>query len=290
LKAAKKIINEFNPDVVVGTGGYVCWPIIKMAQWMKIPTAIHESNAVCGLVTRLLYKKCKKVFLGFEGAKEEFKHKKNIEVVGIPVKEEFFKTDKISARKHLGIPKSAFVISSFGGSGGSQCLNESAISLMQMHSEKTNGIVHIHSCGSKYYEKLKEEYPEYAKGKNGCIITPYVENMAEVLCASDIIITRCGALTLAEIAAANVAAILIPSPNVTANHQYKNALLFEKADAAVLLEENECLNRNLYDATRSLEIDLNRRNEIKRNISKFATKNAAEIICKKIIELTEESV
>ncbi len=282
LISAKKILKDFKPDIVFGTGGYVCWPVLKTAKKLGIPTALHESNATPGLVTRLLYKGCDKLFLGFEGAKNEFENKDNISVVGNPVNNEFYTLDKATARKRLGIGRNVFLISSFGGSGGSEKVNEAVINLMQMHSLKSRGIMHYHSAGHKYYEKIKNENPKLCQKGEKCVILPYVSDMPTLICASDIVITRCGAITLSEIIASNVVSIIIPSPNVTNNHQYKNGLLLSKSDSAIMIEESDHLSRDLYDAVRRLEVDRKRREKIKENLLLHRVKNTAEEIVNEI--------
>jgi UDP-N-acetylglucosamine--N-acetylmuramyl-(pentapeptide) pyrophosphoryl-undecaprenol N-acetylglucosamine transferase len=166
---------------------------------MKIPTVIHESNASPGLSAKLLSKKCDRVLLNLQGSEKEFKNLSNVKIVGNPVREEFFCISKDDARKRLGISHKDILISSFGGSGGSQRLNEVILEVMKNHSSKNSRIAHIHSCGRKYFDSIQKEYPEFALGKFGCIVKPYVDDMAALMSASDIVISRCGAMTLSEI-------------------------------------------------------------------------------------------
>ncbi len=285
LRKSKKIIKEFSPDIVIGTGGYVTFPVLSAAQKMKIPTVIHESNAVPGLVTKLLAPKCTRVLLNLKGSEKEFKNKSNIKIVGNPVREDFLIYDKATARKKLGISQNEFVISSFGGSGGSEKINNSIISLMNSHSSKSKKIRHIHSCGIKYYEKIKKEYPNLISEKNGCNIKPYIHDISNVILASDIIITRCGAMTLTEISVAGCAAILIPSPNVTNNHQYKNAKLYSDAGAAIMIEESELNDRTLLDTVRRLETDSELRGKLSQRIKEMFVKNSRDLIVNEILSL-----
>lgn len=285
VKKAKNIIKSYSPDVVIGTGGYVTWPVLKAAQKIGIPTVIHESNACPGLVTKVLASKCDKVLLNFKGSEKEFKRQDNIKIVGNPVREDFLNTDKITARKKLGISPTEFLISSFGGSGGSQKINEAVISLMKSHSSKNKNIRHIHSCGNKYYEEIKNKYPELISGKGGCIIKPYIYDIPSVIVASDIIISRCGAMTLAEISAAGCASILIPSPNVTNNHQYKNAKLIYDKEAALMIEESELNDRTLLDAVRRLETDASLRGRLSKKIKEMYVTNSKDVIVEEILSL-----
>lgn len=289
IKKSQKIIKEFSPDVVIGTGGYVTFPVLRAAQKMKIPTVIHESNACPGLVTKLLAPKCSRVLLNLKGSEKEFKNKKNIRIVGNPVREDFFINDKATARKKLGISHNEFLISSFGGSGGSEKINNTIIALMNTHSSKSKKIRHIHSCGIKYYDKIKKEYPSLTSGKNGCVIKPYIYDISNVILASDIIISRCGAMTLAEICAAGCVAILIPSPNVTNNHQYKNAKLISDAEAAIMIEESELNDRVLLDTVRKLEGDSELRGILSKKIKDMYVKNSKELIVNEILSIVYNS-
>ena len=208
---AKSIITKFAPDAVIGTGGYVSWPVIRAAQELNIPTLIHESNGCPGLVTKLLAPKCQRVLLNFKGSEKEFTRQDNIRFVGNPVREKFFSVKRADARRALGISQKDFLIASIGGSGGSESINAASVALMRAHSAKNKHVRHIHSSGKKYFEALKNLYPELVRGTDGCIIKPYIEDMATVLAASDAVISRCGAMTLSELSACGVASILVPS-------------------------------------------------------------------------------
>ncbi len=284
LSDAKKLLRSFAPDVVVGTGGYVTWPVLKAAQSLKLPTVIHESNASPGLVTKLLAPKCNAVLLNFEGSEKEFKRQDNIKIVGNPIREDFFTTNRESARQRLGLRGSDFLISSFGGSGGSKVLNDVIMKLMKNHSAKNKHIHHIHSCGKKYYDELKMRYPSFADEKR-CCFKEYIDDVPTVITASDIVITRCGAMTLSEISAAGVAAIMIPSPNVTNDHQTKNALRVEKLGGGILIKESELNERRLYDAVATLESDLIKRRTMAKKIKLLCVADAKEIIANEIISL-----
>ena len=285
LKHAKSIIRDFSPDVVVGTGGYVTWPIIKVAQSLKIPTVIHESNACPGLVTKLLSRKCDRVLLNLSGSEKEFKKQDNIRIVGNPVREDFINCKRDLSRKKLGISRKELLIASFGGSGGSGKLNEVIVEVMKNHSSKNRNIKHIHSCGRKYYGNIKDKYPDFITGKYGCEIKPYIEDMATVMAASDIIVSRCGAMTLCEICAVGATAILIPSPNVTNNHQYKNAKLICESNAAIMIEEGQLTPESLIAVLNELEAMPKKRKEMSNKTSEFYLENSKEKIAGEIIGL-----
>ena len=277
VTVSKNIIRDFKPDFVVGTGGYVSWPVIQAATKMKIPAFIHESNAYPGLVTRVVGRKCSAVFLNFKEASKLLAGCKTF-VVGNPVRKAMKKTDRSSARRFLGLNNSQILITSFGGSGGSNTINECVIEMMRLYKDD-NSIRHIHATGHKYYEDYKNlKIP-------GCTLLPYIDNMPVLLAASDIVICRCGAMTLSEIATSRSAAILIPSPNVTNNHQYKNAKVVVENGGAYMLEEKDLTAAKLKNCVDKYISSPSLRNRVSKCIEKFANRDAAERI-RCIIERT----
>lgn len=285
LITASKIVKEFAPEVVIGTGGYVCWPVLKAAQMMKIPTVLHESNVVPGLTTRMLAPRCTKVLLNFPGSEKELKHTDNVAVVGNPILSGLIHETRESARRRLGISHSELMILSFGGSGGAEILNKHAIALMQNYCMRVGRVRHVHATGRKYYNAIKSAYPTLAAGKSGCIIYPFIEDMATYMRAADIVICRCGAMTLSELASAGALPILIPSPNVTDNHQYKNGKLFVDRGAALMIEESELNDRTLTDAVRYLENNPSLRARMRQRLKEFSTENSKELIYGQLREI-----
>ena len=158
---------------------------------------------------------------------------------------------------------------------------------MQSYSSKQRNVYHIHSSGNRYFETVKSQFPSLINRQNGCIVLPYINDMATVITASDVVISRCGAITLTEICASGVAAILIPSPNVTNNHQYKNAKLIAENEAAILIEEKELTERSLTDAIRMLEAKETARKRLGEKISHFYIPNSSEKIVKKLYKIAE---
>ena len=283
FRSAKKIIKDFCPDVVLGTGGYVSWPVIFAAQKMNIPTAIHESNATPGITTRLLAGGCDKIFLSNEKAKEKISHPDKTLTVGTPVLREFLVASREKSRKEFGLTEDEIFIVSFGGSGGAERINETVLEVISKHSSKQKKVRHLHATGRKYYEAIREKISQYEK--KGCKIIPFIENMPTALSAADIVICRSGALTLAEISAVGVASILIPSPNVTGNHQLINAQSYSRVNAAVIIEEKSLTAEELIRQLITLENDkFDRKNKAK-NSKMFMTQNSAKIILKELISL-----
>ena len=242
LKSSRKateVLKEFKPDLIIGTGGYVCYPFIRQGQRLGIPTMIHESNAYPGLVTRLLGKRCDCVMLNISETQNYLKRKDNVTVVGIPTLTEFNSVSKIEARRKLGIKAGELLIVSFGGSLGSGALNETIPELIMRYTSKLPNVRHVHSTGRANYDDIKKRFPSLFSADNRVKIVPYIENMPLLLTAADLAITRSGAITLAELSRSATPSILIPSPNVTANHQYKNAQYAKTLGMAEILEENE---------------------------------------------------
>ena len=285
LGQARKIIKSEKPDVIIGTGGYVCWPMLTVGKRMRIPTVIHESNAYPGLTTRLVAKGADLVLLNYSEAAKHLKGAR-IETVGNPLRHEFYSVKRRSARRQLGVRDGEFLILSFGGSLGAERLNEAALMLMRSHSSKTPGIKHIHATGRAYFERIDKKELR-ALNDCGCIIVPYIESMAEVMHAADLIISRCGAMTISEINEVGAASILIPSPNVADDHQRKNGSFMSEAGAAIMIEEAELTERRLTDAVRSLERDTLRREAMGMRAKSLSKENAAKVICDKILSLAK---
>jgi len=285
LYKAYQIIKKTRPNVVIGTGGYVSWPILTAAKKMKIPTVIHESNAFPGLTTRIVSKGATRVLLNYEEAREKLKEQKNIRVVGNPLRKVFYTANRRLERKKLGVRDNDILILSFGGSLGSKKLNDTIISLMKTHSSQSNGIKHIHATGRGYYDSLPDKDKKQLSSEKGCLIVPYVENMAEVMNAADIVIARCGAMTISEINAVGVASILIPSPNVSDDHQRKNGIFMVESGAAIMIEESNLNERTLLDAVRTLENNKAKRLSLAKRAKRLGQKDSAQKITDEILSI-----
>ena len=260
LVKARTLIKRYRPDAVIGTGGYVSWPILRAASGMGITTLIHESNAYPGMVTRMLAKRCDAVLLGFKEAEEHLKRPRRVYVTGNPVTSGFSTIPKQEARRMLGISGSEMLIISFGGSLGAERLNSAIAGSMRKLSGMRYRITHVHATGRRHYDSVCKEFPELVK-KRGTRLVPYIEEMALWMSAADLAITRSGAMTVAELAAAALPAILIPSPNVTDDHQTKNASAAVSSGCALIVPESElCEERitgeilKLYKEPRRLDI------------------------------------
>ena len=286
-KSAKEIIREFSPDVIFATGGYVSYPCLKAGINAKIPTVIHESNTYPGKVTRLLGGRCTRVLLNLDATRKKLSSKKNVKTVGLPLRKEFTNCTREEARKKLRLENDDFYLVSFGGSGGSEKMNASIIALMKSFSEKKAKVRHVHATGKRYFESTRKFEAELTRGKNGCKLVPYIEDMPIQLFAADLVICRCGAVTLGELAAVGAASILIPSPNVSDDHQRKNALFLSENKAAVMIEEKELNERTLLDAVSTLESDKEKRIALAKNMFSLAKPEALGVIVQELLELSK---
>ena len=287
---AKKIIREFRPDLVIGTGGYVCWPLLKAAASMGIPCMVHESNALPGVAVRQLQRKVDVILTNFAETAELLKVKEKVVNVGNPLRARCGVIGREDARRQLGIPDSArFVILSFGGSLGAPALNEAAVALMKNAVEESGDMMHIHATGARRYAETRARFEACGLKENErLVLKDYIDDMPLYMAAADLVICRAGAMTLTEVAMMRKPAILIPSPNVTDNHQYKNAKVLADADAAVLIEEKDLTEERLKDAVCRLASDEALRRRMSENIARFAREDVGVRIYKEITALLRQ--
>lgn len=273
---AKRIIKEFKPDIVIGTGGYVCWPVLKAAAKMGIPTAVHEQNVVVGLTVRMLTKYVDKVMISFESSVKFFDCPEKVVLTGNPIKSEMLRISREEARAEIGFDEKTPMILSYGGSLGAMMINKNVLEVIESFSEK-NDVYHIHATGKGEWQEIKEkllargyeDHEDYVtKGK--VTVREYIYDMPTLLAASDIVISRAGAMTMSELAAMEKAAIIIPSPNVTNNQQYKNAAVFEKAGGAILIQEKDLTEEKLKNELKALIDNPGKLESLKENIKQFA--------------------
>ncbi len=281
-KEARMIIREFEPDAVVGTGGYVCYPVLNEAAKMGVPTAMHESNAVPGLTTKLLSNVVDKMMVAFPEVREYYKKPEKVIVTGTPVRGDFAIESRSEAKRRLGITGKKLAVS-FWGSLGADNMNRQMADFIRLNA-KSGAMWHIHATGNgengvnRMMESLTERgvygLPEWEE------IRPYIDNMGEIMTAADVLLCRAGASTLAEITKLGRASILVPSPNVTNNHQEKNARELEKAGGAIVITEDNCSGELLYNTVVGLLRDNERREKLEENAAKMGEPDA----CGKIVE------
>lgn len=278
---ARKLLRELKPDLVVGTGGYVSWPILKAASLEGIPSAVHESNAIPGLTVKKLEKYVDKILLNFEESGEHFSSRDKLVTVGNPLRRGFSQSKREAVRASLGIADGEILILSFGGSLGASALNRACLYLMTHYVADHPEVRHIHATGERNYalcKKMLDEDEGYDAVRERTVLTPYIDNMPELMQAADIIISRAGAMTVSEIALAGRAAILIPSPNVANNHQLKNAQVLADANAAVLLEETDNLGFLLAEKVDALVENDHFRKTIAHHVTHYARPDVNDMI------------
>ena len=288
IRQAKRILEEFRPDAVLGTGGYVCCPVLIAASRMKIPTLLHEANALPGLTTRLLEKHTDQLMVAFEESRKYYREPEKVVCTGMPVRSGFRDRDRAMARQSLGIPEDLPLILSFGGSLGAVRMNE-ALAVIAAGQEKEPRFRLLHATGGgqeglenmrRRMAELGADQPEYTR------LEPYLYDMPAAMAAADLVICRAGASTLGELAAAGKAAILIPYPYATGNHQEKNARIPENRGAAVLLRDADCSAETLCETIRRLLEDPATLPEMGRNMKSLDRADALDAIVDQILRLT----
>ena len=282
-RQAGKIIRGFKPDAVIGTGGYICYPVLKKAAQMKIPTLVHESNAVPGLTTKLLSACVDKVLVSFPGFEDQYKRPQRVIVTGTPVRRGFGDRDAGALKSD-----SKQLVVSFWGSLGAQHMNEMMAEFIKLNIDGGQ-FNHIHAAGGKSgAEKLKSHLESLGvseKLPRGVEIREYIDDMPLVMSAADIVLCRAGASTIAELTALGKPAVLVPSPYVTNNHQQINAKQIEKAGGAVMLPEKDCTGAVLYDTVLSILRDKDRLQSMSDAQKKLGNPGASSIIAKLIVSM-----
>ena len=289
LKECKRIFREFQPDAVIGTGGYASFPALYAAQTMGIPTCVHESNALPGVTTKMAARKADRVLVAFEESVQHYKDAGKVEVVGMPVRQEFLYTTKEQARQALGL--SGHVVVSAFGSLGAKVMNETVADMMILEKGDNFPFHHIHATGSFGKEwmpkRVKDGGVDY-ETISALDIREYIYDMPVLMAAADVIIGRAGSATCNEIAASGTPCVLIPSPNVTANHQEKNARVLESGGGAVVILEKDLTAENLYETVKELLGDAGRREEMSRRLHSMVILDATERMCRVVEDITKE--
>jgi len=276
---AKTILDDFKPNLVVGTGGYASYPVVNEAAKRGIPTAVHESNAVPGLTTKALSKVVDRVMVGFEESRAHYDDPSKVVVTGTPVRGDFFKYTRQEARAKLGIDDDRPLLLSYWGSLGAEAMNKKMVDFIAKECYEGAPIRHIHGAGRDFPWMQEELLRRGLKlGDNGVEIREYIYDMPLVMAAADVVLCRAGASTISELTSIAKPAILVPSPNVTANHQEKNAQVLADQGAGVLLREADCVGDTLYDTVALLMRERDRREDMIRALKAMAVPNAGEKI------------
>ncbi len=288
LRDAKHIIKEFKPDVVIGTGGYVCGPVVYTASKMNIPTMIHEQNALPGITNKILSRYVDVVAATFEESLKCFKYPDKVGITGNPIRKDILTIDKSKAYSDLGInPKVPFILS-FGGSGGQKKLNEAMYHVIKENIDNLN-IQILHVTGKRFFDDFMNRIKnENIIIKNNISILPYLFEMPKSLNISDLVITSAGAITLSEISAVGVPSILIPKSYTAENHQVYNARSFEKKGASVVILEEDLNGQLLNEKINKLLGDSEKLMSMSTNTKRMSKPNVSEKIVDYIDELTKK--
>lgn len=286
---AKEIIDDFTPDVAMGTGGYVSGPVIRQAAKMGVKTLTHEQNAFPGVTTKLLTKYVDKILLAVPKAEEFLPGGKQYIVTGNPIRQEILFADRKKSREELGVGNRICLLT-FGGSLGALRINEAVADLIAYYQDKPV-LHHIHATGQygvDLFPKLLADRGVNVKNNAHIDIREYIHNMPECLAAADLVVCRAGAISLSELEAIGRASILIPSPNVAENHQYHNAMVLAGKNAAVVIEEKNLTGERLCKAVDQLVSDPQELKNLSQNASSIAIIDSAQRICKEIYSLLQQ--
>ncbi|MDK2823457.1 MAG: UDP-N-acetylglucosamine--N-acetylmuramyl-(pentapeptide) pyrophosphoryl-undecaprenol [Clostridia bacterium] len=285
---ALNIIRKFNPQVVIGTGGYVCGPVVLAASLLKIPTIIHEQNALPGLTNRTLAKLVNKIMITFPESAKYFLDSQKVVLTGLPVRDEIFKITKSEGLDFFNLQSGKITLLVSGGSRGAKSINNAIVSIYQELLQIPNLQI-IHATGEQgYYDVINQlalkgiNIEEYGN----LILKPYIYNMEYALKAADLCIARAGATFLAEITAIGLPGILIPYPYAAENHQEFNARSLVNLDAAIMILDKDLKGNTLFETVRKLINHPERLVEMSDNIKKAGNPDSME----KIMRVLEETI
>ena len=284
-RKAKKIIKEFAPQVAVGVGGYASGPTLKMAASMDIPTLIQEQNSYAGVTNKILSKKAKMICVAYEGMERFFPHEK-IKLTGNPVRKSLIdmRSNRNEACKRMGLDETKKCVLIVGGSLGARSVNESIMAQIELI-RKNPEIEFIWQTGKLYFEEMKQRVAEIGKPDN-LRVTDFVTNMADALSAANLVVSRAGAGSISEFALLGKAVILVPSPNVSEDHQTKNAMALVDKEAAIYVADAKAKEELVVKAIETVKDDaLLQRLEV--NIEKMGRPNAAEVIADEVLMLAD---
>ncbi|BDD09786.1 UDP-N-acetylglucosamine--N-acetylmuramyl-(pentapeptide) pyrophosphoryl-undecaprenol N-acetylglucosamine transferase [Fulvitalea axinellae] len=283
LLLARKVVKDFKPDVAVGVGGYASGPLLHQASKSGVPALIQEQNAFAGLTNKLLANKVAKVCVASLGM-EKFFPAERIVLTGNPVRQDILDVDgkREEARKHFGLEKDSKTLLVLGGSLGALAINNAMLKHIKALDEQ--GISVIWPTGKLYFERVKRTTADM--GLKNTLIVEYMKEMDLAYAASDVVLSRAGALSVSELCLVAKPTIFVPSPNVAEDHQTKNALALVKEDAGLMLRDSE-LSEKLLETVTGLFADEAKRKELSANMKKLAKPNAADEIVDEILKLVQ---
>lgn len=275
LSEARSIIKGFKPDIVIGTGGYVCGPVVFSAAMKRIPTLIHEQNAFPGVTNRILSRFSNITAISFKESEKFFKGAKNIMLTGNPIRKEMLEIERGKARESLKVDSGNPLVVIFGGSLGAEKINQSVVDMLKTHYREGSFKI-IYATGEKQYNNVMEKlegvsFPSVQ-------VLPYIFDMAGIMAAADLVVCRAGAITISELTALSVPSIMIPSPYVTANHQEHNAKALEKHGAALVILEKELNGEQLHKMINETVKNKAKLKQMSKNAGMVGVRDAAEKI------------
>ena len=284
-RMAKKVIKEFAPHAVVGVGGYASGPTLKMAASMDIPTLIQEQNSYAGVTNKILAKKANMICVAYDNM-ERFFPKEKIKMTGNPVRKSLIdmRANRAEAMKAMGLDENKKCVLIVGGSLGARSINEAVLANIELIKENKN-IQFIWQTGKLYFEEMKERSTAVGKPEN-LIVTDFVSNMANALSAADLVVSRAGAGSISEFALLGKAVILVPSPNVSEDHQTKNAMALVDKDAAIHVADVKAKEEMIKVAIATVQ-DKEKIATLEKNVEKLGRPNAAEVIADEVIKLAD---
>lgn len=288
-KKTKDILKTFQPDIVIGTGGYVCWPLLRAAAYAGIPTMVHESNCQPGLAVKMLQYSIDTILLNFSETEQYLKKRKKCVVVGNPLRGGFGTIGREEARAKLGLDEQEMLVLCSAGSLGSASVNEAVLDMLRLLAPTRPSTRFVLSAGTRNIDTAMERCREY--GLDACpnvTVQDYIYDMPLQVAAADVIISRAGAMSLSEVARMGKACVVIPSPYVADNHQLKNAMAMADRSAALLVEEKDFSGGALPRAVLSLLDDADLRKKLQTNISSFAQEDANRRIFDLIVRAVED--
>ncbi len=287
LPRAKAIIKEFQPDVVIGFGGYVSGPVVRAAAKMGVPTAVHEQNAFPGVTNKLLAKQVDRVMVTTKAAEEYFNAKNPVTVTGLPVRGEMLRADREISRAELGVRDDMPLILSMGGSLGALAINKAVKELILSRYESKK-CAFLHATGSNGVAMLEDLNSKIDMDKNPHVmLREYINDMDRCMAAADLVICRAGASTLSELQVMGKASILVPYPYASENHQYFNAKDLADNNAAIIIEEKDLSGEKLISVVDLLVSNMDKVKEFGDNAKKMAVTDASARITNCLLEIVK---
>lgn len=286
IHKSRKIIKEFKPDIVVGTGGYVSSAIVYAAHSMHIPTVIHEQNTIAGVTNKFLAKFVDKIAIAFTEAADQFNEKKKIVFTGNPRAQEVVNIQKNDRLTEFGLEPNKDTVMIFGGSRGAKPINQAAIATMSKFVESDYQVLFV--TGRVHYDGVIKLIDDKYLNSANVSVLPYIDNMPEILPDIKLIVGRSGATSIAEITALGIPAIFIPSPYVTHDHQTKNALSVAKVNAAVMIPEKDLTSDGLFKEINQIMSDTDLQQEMSNNSKKIGVPDATDRLIKVLVDLVNK--